>query len=347
MIAFRPVVSVAIAAALAVPVAFAHHSPAAYDVTTQITVTGTVERFEWGNPHAYLTVKESSPADAPRTWLVELVSPSVLRQFDWTPTTLAPGEPVTFVGLPGRNRSRSIAYLLVLERSGEVMLDMRGMAPGTRPADAPPRLPPPSAPAVAATSLAGTWATLPGPGFSQLLPNAGALPVTPRGAAAMREFTDAVNPGQDCVQFAAPLYMVIPFFRKIEIGEDTVVIRGEEGGVVRTVDLRRRTHDGASPSLQGDSIGWWEDGALVVDTALFAEHTLGNAAGLPSSPMKHVVERFELSPDGRTLQYTFRLDDPEYLSRTVEGGATWAYRPDVEFAPIACDVENARRFLEE
>src|SRR5690606_30711420 len=140
---------------------------------------------------------------------------------------------------------------------------------------------------------------------------------------------------------------VLPIFREIEIGEDAVVIRGEEGDVVRTVDLRRGTHEGAAATVQGDSIGRWEGGALVVDTALFAEHSLGNAAGLPSSTMKHLVERFELSPDRRTLEYTFTLDDPEYLSSTVEGGATWAYRPDVEFAPLACDLENARRYLEE
>ena len=24
----------------------------------------------------------------------------------------------------------------------------------------------------------------------------------------------------------------------------------------------------------------------------------------------------------------------------------WVYRPDVEFAPLACNLENARRFME-
>lgn len=202
------------------------------------------------------------------------------------------------------------------------------------------------APAFTATTLAGTWATVLGPTFGRLFADAAALPVTPQGAAAIREFTDAANPGRDCVQFPAPLYMVLPFFRKIEIGEDAVVIRGEEGNVVRTIHLRRNTHDGATASVQGDSIGRWEDAALVVDTALFAEHRLGNGGGLPSSTSKHLVERFELSPDGRTLAYTFTLDDPEYLAEAVQGGATWAYRPDVEFAPLECELENARRFLE-
>jgi len=344
MISFRSVVSAVMA--LAAPLALAHHSPAAYEVTSQITVVGTVERFEWSNPHAYLTVRETQAAGTARTWLVELQSPAALRQLGWTRTTVAAGDPVTFTALPGRDRSRNITYLLLLERSGAVLLDTRALSPGPRPAGAAPSSgqPPPNAPA--ATTLAGTWSTVFGPGFALLFANADALPVTPQGTAAMREFTDAVNPGRDCVQFPAPLYMVLPFFRKVEIGEDQVVIRGEEGNVVRTIDLRRATHDGAAASVQGDSIGRWEGAALVVDTALFAEHRIGNGAGLPSSVRKHLVERFELAPDGRTVAYTFTLEDPEYLAEPVRGGATWVYRPDVEFTPLECDPENARRFLE-
>ncbi len=163
----------------------------------------------------------------------------------------------------------------------------------------------------------------------------------------MRDFTDTANPGRDCVQFSAPLYMVLPFFRSIEVGADAVVIRGEEGAVVRTVDLRRNTHDGAVRSLQGDSIGRFEGTTLVVDTTHFAEHRLGNAAGLPSGAAKHLVERFELAPGGGALNYTFTLDDPDYLASTVRGVSTWAYRPDVEYAPLSCDLDNARRFLDD
>ena len=33
---------------------FAHHSVSMYDMANPTTVTGTVERVEWTNPHAYV-----------------------------------------------------------------------------------------------------------------------------------------------------------------------------------------------------------------------------------------------------------------------------------------------------
>jgi hypothetical protein len=272
----------------------------------------------------------------------------VLKQFGWSPGSLAVGDSISFTGMPGRNAGRNISYLLTLEKAGAVALDLRAVSPRAAAGGPPPSAAPPArAGSLTARSIEGTWATLPGPSVPLLLGNAAALPVTAKGAAAMRDFTDLENPGRDCVQFAAPLYMVLPFFRTIEVGADTVVIRGEEGAVVRTIAMERRTHDGASPSVQGDSIGRWDGAALVVDTTLFAEHRLGIAAGLPSGARKHLVERFELAPSGAALTYTFTLDDPEYLASTVRGGSTWAYRPDVDYDPLPCDVENARRFLDE
>ena len=147
--------------------------------------------------------------------------------------------------------------------------------------------------------------------------------------------------------YSVPLYMILPIYRRIEIAGDTIVIRGEEDGIDRTVHTNRSTHAGGAVSLLGDSIGHFEGDVLVVDTALFAEHGMGNAAGLPASTRKHLVERFELTPDRVALTYKFTLEDPEYLTAPVQGTARWAYRPDVTYAPIACNLENARRFLQD
>src|SRR4029079_11288205 len=141
--------------------------------------------------------------------------------------------------------------------------------------------------------------------------------------------------------------MILPIYRRIEIAGDAIVIRGEEDAVDRTVHLKRATHAGAAESVLGDSIGLFEGDALVVDTALFAEHGMGNAAGLPSSTRKHLVERFELTPDRAALTYTFTLEDQEYLTAPVQGMARWAYRPDVTFAPIACNTCKQARVLRE
>jgi hypothetical protein len=345
----------AAASLLAAATAVAHHSPAAFDMTRQVKIVGTVASFEWANPHAYLSLRDDADG---RTWLIELVSPSALKQFGWTAATLAKGDRVTVMASPSRTPERSTAFLQSIEKAGNVLyanaLPGTGAgppnagSPGGPPQNAAGAPQPGGAPAPRAQSVAGTWATLPGPALGQLLGAASKLPTTPRGAAAISSFTDAAaNPSRDCVPYAAPLYMILPVFRRIEIAGDTIVIRGEEGSVDRTVHTNRSTHAGGAVSVLGDSIGRFEGDALVVDTALFAEHAMGNAAGLPSSTRKHLAERFELTPDRAALTYTFTLEDPEYLTAPVQGTARWAYRPDVTYAPIACELENARRFLQD
>jgi hypothetical protein len=177
------------------------------------------------------------------------------------------------------------------------------------------------------------------PGVAQL--------ATPAGVAAITEFRDAdANPGLDCVPFASPPYMILPGFRSIELRDDAVVIRGEDAAVERVVHLNVANHDGAAPSVQGHSIGRWENGALVVDTARFGPHRLGNGAGLPSGAAKHLVERFALNAEGG-LTYSFEVEDAEYLKERVTGTAQWLYRPDVEYTPTPCSRDNAQRFLAE
>lgn len=156
-----------------------------------------------------------------------------------------------------------------------------------------------------------------------------------------------MNPGADCVPFPAPLYMILPGFKSIEIRDDVVLIRGEDAAVERTVYTNLTAHDGAVPTVQGRSIGTWEGDVLVVDTTHFTAHRLGNAGGLPGGASKHLVEHFELNPGATSLKYSFSLEDPEYLTEAVTGMSQWAYRPDVTFSAMECSLDNARRFLGE
>lgn len=85
---------------LAVPAAsFAHHSfQAEYDVNKPLTLTGTVTKFEWTNPHArfYIDVKDQDGKVS--NWNFELASPNVLRRLGWTREMMKPGDTVTVKG---------------------------------------------------------------------------------------------------------------------------------------------------------------------------------------------------------------------------------------------------------
>ena len=329
----------------------AHHSPAAYDQQAVVSIEGTLIDYDWANPHVYLTIRETS-AGGERVWQVEAFPPSTLKAMGWSHDALAVGDRVSMTANPGRNRARNIASLLTLQKAGVTVYDgtrvFAGGNPPARAAASDGGAAPQAAGPATRESVSGTWATVAEPVLGQFFsPAAAQLPVTPKGAAAMREFTDSVNPGADCVSFSSPAYMMLPGFKNIELRDATVLIRGELDGVERVVHVGLGTHDGAPTTVQGHSIGAWEGNTLVVDTARFSEHRLGLAAGLPSSGAKHLVERFEPDPGGRTLTYRFKVEDPEYLTQAVEGTMHWAARPDVDFMPMACDLDTARRFLRE
>jgi hypothetical protein len=334
--AFETLLAVTCGAVVATcaPRAFAHHSPAAYDMQTEQTVVGTVTDYEWGNPHVYFSVRE---AQGDRVWVVEAFASTAMKGFGWSPTTFAAGDRVVVTGRPGRS-GRSTLFLENVRKAEATAplfdsVAMRSTAP--RPVARQP-----------ASIVGTTWQSLTGPAFFSLIPPAVFEMATPDGAAAARAYSDAEGPGVACVPYPAPMYMTFPGFRRIEERGNTVIVRGEDSAVDRIVHLDTATHEGAAPSVQGHSIGRWENGALVVDTALFSPHELGNGAGLPSGPGKHLLERFALNAEGG-LTYTFELEDPEFVQGRVTSTVQWVPRPDVEFEVTPCDLDNARRFLAE
>ena len=89
----------------AVPV-FAHHSfEAEYDSKKPLTVSGTVTKLEWTNPHArfYVDVKDESGKVI--NWNFELGSPNVLRRQGWTRESLKVGDQVTVEGYMAKDAS--------------------------------------------------------------------------------------------------------------------------------------------------------------------------------------------------------------------------------------------------
>jgi hypothetical protein len=321
------------AAVIAAADALAHHSPALYDMQVEQTLVGTVTEYDWGNPHVYLSVRE---VPGERVWVVEAFASTAMKGYGWSPTTFAAGDRVIVTGRPGRS-GRSVLFLETVRKAeaAAVLFDsavMRSASP--QRAEQP------------ATSIHGTWLSLVGPAFFNLIPPTVIQATTPQGAAALAAFRDAEGPGPECVPYTAPLYMSFPGFRRIEARDNLLVIRGEDSGVDRIVHLDVATHEGVPPSLQGHSIGRWENGVLVVDTAQFTPHQLGNGAGVPSGAGKRLIERFALNADGG-LTYSFELEDPEYLKERVTGTSQWLYRPDVEYVATPCDRDNARRFLGE
>jgi hypothetical protein len=83
--------------------ALAHHSTAAFDMEKTIEITGTVEDFQWTNPHTWTNVKVDSSDQSAGIYGLEGMSPNYLGRNGWTKTTLKPGDKLTFQVHPLRD----------------------------------------------------------------------------------------------------------------------------------------------------------------------------------------------------------------------------------------------------
>lgn len=334
--------------------ATAHHGQSLFDRQSQITLDGIVAQIEWANPHVYVYVELEDDFGDSVVWEVEGQPPTILKRQGWTPATLAVGDRVVVTAFPLRNPTRNVALGVALQTANGDRLAL-GFNPRLLSETS-------SSDVVAANGLSGTWSTIlertvampiiVGPVARPDLPNAGerqnpfTWALTELGARAVEEFRqESMLPGIECTPYASPFLMVLPDVKVIEVEDNLVRIRSDFEGIERVVHMDVDSHDGAAFSLQGHSIGRWDGDTLVVDTTRFAEHRVGNAMGVPSSMSKHLVERFSLNADGRSLTYRFELEDPEYLASAVTGEVRWMYAPDLTYAPAECDLENARRFI--
>ena len=100
---------------------FAHHSFAAeFDSNKVVTLTGSVTKVEWQNPHTffYLDVKDDSGAVT--NWALELGSPNGLMRDGWTRNTLKIGDVVTVEGSQARTgKSVANARAVTLKATGQ------------------------------------------------------------------------------------------------------------------------------------------------------------------------------------------------------------------------------------
>ena len=110
---------------------------------------------------------------------------------------------------------------------------------------------------------------------------------------------------------------------------------------VRRINMTDKHSEHVKPSWFGESIGRYENGdTLVVDTiGLQTRMSFLDNFRTPHSEKLHVVERFTVSPDGKSLSAVVTVEDPDALNGPLTMTKRW-FRVDRPFEESICSENN-------
>jgi len=317
--------------------ALAHHSAAAFDGQKKTSVTGKVVEYRYMNPHIYLTLEITKEDGTKQRMEVEAGAASVLNALGFTKDKLKVGDIVTIAGSPSRRDPDKFMLgrdLTKQKDSSYVPLNIASRSIYEVKTDA------------VATSIEGTWFS-PMSSFQAYMGAAGKFARNEEARKVAKEMSDSKATTQkDCIPIGLPATTFYPVATTIAVQKDRVLIRTDWMDTTRTVYLDGRQHPPASQkSLHGHSVGRWEGKTLVVETTNFTDHPMGLSTGVPSSDQKKLVEKFSLAEDGKSLIYAGTIEDPKYLTQPAQWTGRLEYRPGMPLSNQKCNVEVARRFL--
>ena len=114
--------TVAFAVLLSAAALSAHHSDAIYDQSKLVTISGTVTRFEFINPHTQIFVDVKDDKGGVQQWTILGAAPNAERRIGWRSDSLKPGDQLTFTGFQYRDGRKIMLYVKGNKASGEPLL---------------------------------------------------------------------------------------------------------------------------------------------------------------------------------------------------------------------------------
>lgn len=164
------------------------------------------------------------------------------------------------------------------------------------------------------------------------------LPLREAARAAKAAWDPVIDdPQRGCQPLGMPGAMMSPHPIEIRESGDNLLVALEEWSAVRTIYMTDSpARSTGTRSLLGYSVGSWEGNTLVVTTSQI-DYPYMDEHGTPQSGAAEILERFSLSGEGNSLDWSATVTDPGVFTEPVVAFTTrWDWIPGEEIQPYDC-----------
>jgi hypothetical protein len=362
----RAIIVTATLVGLAAP-ALAHHSFGEFQMDKPLTLSGTLTKMNFVNPHSYMEI-DTVDANGKKVHMrCEMRAATLLKRSGWSAEMFKVGSRVEIEGHPHRTDAQA-CYIENLKIGDAPKLNRNDQFETSSKVDTSKR---PLRLADGQPNISGDWAVEqlvltvpPSGGNGSMIPKslskdyaAGKITLqqvqatqpprpkvvyTAEGEKAAKSFNNRSpkdNPWFACkptsfIRDWTADWPINRFEQKTVNGEKVIDITYGLYNFERRIHVGMAKHpDRLKPSYAGHSIGRWEGNTLIVDTVGFAPGVLSPPTR--NSAQMHIVERFTFDPQKFSLRRDYSVTDPVYLAAPYESYDIM-YLSDVPFQKQPC-----------
>jgi hypothetical protein len=144
-------------------------------------------------------------------------------------------------------------------------------------------------------------------------------------------------PGFDAYSPAEPFY----FLQRT----NEIIVINPGGPEIRHIYLDVPHSNNIKPSWYGESVGHYEGGdTLVIDTIGLNDKTFVDNYRTPHTTQLHVIERWKLAPDAKSIDVSVYVEDPGAFTTPYHAVQRWLRRENATLPTNPCNENNDDHF---
>ena len=146
-------------------------------------------------------------------------------------------------------------------------------------------------------------------------------------------------PGFDAYSWVEPFY----FYERA----NEIVVINQGGPEIRHIYMNVPHSKHVKPSWYGESVGHYEGGdTLVIDTIGLNDRTFVDNYRTPHTTNIHVIERWKIAPDLKTVDVSIYVEDPGAFTSSWRAVQRWSRVEEAPILQVPCNENNDDHFTQ-